>query len=212
MMANTAFVLVGSNAEYIEMNGQYVFTLRYHAYSDEEIRQLPPHVCPFSHVTVMYKKESVLDAGGYDENAHTFEDHLLWSKLIQKGKVCNLTETLVKVRFNPESLTIDEKWRGKRFKSLKYEAIRKGQINPEAGNEILKIVRHQDVARIKKASYHSLLAKKYLWDNYKPQNARQNIYQLIKTYPFKAEGYILLALSVLPRGIVATLHKRLLRK
>ncbi|MEI9943378.1 MAG: glycosyltransferase [Chitinophagaceae bacterium] len=115
LIANPDYILIGAEEDYIDMNGEYLFTLKHQAYSDAEIRQLNQIVCPFSHVTVMYKKCEVIAAGGYDSRAHNFEDHLLWLKLISRGKVCNLSQPLVKYRFNPESVTIDEKWRGGRF-------------------------------------------------------------------------------------------------
>lgn len=207
MEANPDYVLVGSNAEYIDMHGEHIFSYQCAGYSNDEIHSLSINRCPFLHVAVMYHKRPVIDAGGYDENAHSFEDHLLWAKLIQKGKVCNLPERLVIVRFNPESLTIDEKWRGKRFNQLKYEAIQKGTITKNEGDEILAIIRQQDISSIKKGSYYSLLAKKYLWNNYDPQKARKNVQQLIKACPLKPEAYILLALSFFPAQLVRMIYR-----
>ena len=152
-----------------------------------------------------------MEAGGYDENAHTFEDHLLWVNLVKKGKLCNLPEVLVKVRFNPESLTIDEKWRGKRFKKLKYDAIQRGCITRDEGDEILAIIRNQDVSRIKKGAYYSLLAKKYLWNNHDAPQARKNIRFIIRTSPLKMEAYILFAISFLPGKLIRAIYQRRLR-
>lgn len=207
MEANPDYVLSGSNAEYIDMNGEYIFSFECAAFTDDEIRSLSGSRCPFLHVSVMYHKHDVMEAGGYDENAHTFEDHLLWATLIQRGKVCNLPEKLVKVRFNPESLTIDEKWRGKRFNQLKYTALQNRHITKNEGDEILSIIREQDTARIKKGSYYSLLAKKYLWNNYNPGKARRNIQQLIRINPLKPEAYLLLALSFFPAPLVKAIYK-----
>src|SRR3546814_4737901 len=63
----------------------------------------------FIHSSVMYKKNNIVQNGGYSENAHHFEDHILWLKILQQGKAFNLSQPLIKVRLNPESITIDEK-------------------------------------------------------------------------------------------------------
>jgi glycosyltransferase involved in cell wall biosynthesis len=207
MQAHPDYILIGSEEDYIDVNSQYIFTSKYTAYSDEEIRSLPSSVCPFSHVSVMYRRQDVLDAGAYDNNAHTFEDHLLWLKLIQKGKVCNLRHPLVKYRFNPESITIDEKWRGKAFIELKYACLRKGFITQEEGDRLRQIVRAQEFSKLKRGAYYSLIAKKYLWDNYHPARARAYLSKLIKYYPARPGTYFLYLASFLPRNIISLLYK-----
>jgi glycosyltransferase involved in cell wall biosynthesis len=207
MLANPEYILTGTEADYIDMNGEYVFTLKYRGYSDTEIRSLEPTVCPFSHVTVMYKKDEVVSAGGYDNNAYTFEDHLLWLHLVKRGKVCNLPQLLVRVRFNPESVTIDERWRGRSFNELKYACLRKGFVTSEEGDRLRSIVRKQDSDKIKKGAYYSLIAKKYLWDNYNPARARKNLGKLINYYPAKPHTYFLYMVSFLPRDIISFLYR-----
>ncbi|MBL0183798.1 MAG: glycosyltransferase [Chitinophagaceae bacterium] len=201
------YVLVGSDAAYVDRNGDFVFLLAYPAYSDAEIKNLPIAICPFSHVTVMYRKQAALEAGMYDVNAHSFEDHLLWHKLMKKGKVSNLKETLMKVRFSPGSLTIDDEWRGKEFKKLKQAAIRNTAVSPEDGEKILGIIRRQNSEKTKTGAYYSLLAKKYLFNNHNIPRARQNIRKLIQTYPVKLQGYLLYGLSLLPESLLKTLYK-----
>ena len=153
------------------------------------------------------KKDEVINAGGYDNNAFTFEDHLLWLKLIKRGKVCNLRQALVKVRFNPESVTIDEKWRGKSFNELKYACLHEGAITAEEGDRLRMIVKKQDSEKIKKGAYYSLIAKKYLWDNYHPGKARKNLGKLMNYYPAKPGTYFLYLISFLPRNVISFLYR-----
>jgi glycosyltransferase involved in cell wall biosynthesis len=208
MEANPAYILSGSDAEYIDRDGAYIFSFQCSAHTDEEIRKLPSSTCPFLHVAVIFKKNAVLEAGGYNEDAHTFEDHLLWAVLVKKGKVCNLPVSLVNVRINPESVTIDESWRGSRFRLLKYRAIRNGKITKNDAEELLQIIRQQDNSGIKNGSYYSLLAKKYLWNNYHPQKARQNIRYLIRIHPLNVEAYLMWSLSFLPPALVKAIYSR----
>ncbi len=201
------YVLAGSDAAYVDQNGDFVFTLVYPAYTDEEIKKLPEEVCPFSHATVMYRKQAVLEVGMYDINAHSFEDHLLWHKLMKKGRMCNIKEALVKVRFSPESLTIDDEWRGKEFRKLKQAAIHNTTLSREDGERILRIIREQNSEKTKTGAYYSLLAKKYLFNNYNIPRARENIRRLIQIYPVKIQGYLLYGLSLLPQPVIKIMYK-----
>ncbi len=111
LTANTSYSLVGASVDYIDVTGHYVFTYHPTGRNSEEMHRLVYRVCPFIHSSVFYKKEAVLRMGGYNEHAYTFEDHLLWAKLLKQENACNLQEVLIKVRLNPESVTIDERWR-----------------------------------------------------------------------------------------------------
>jgi GT2 family glycosyltransferase len=117
--AQPACLVVGSDAEYISENGDHLFDFQCSGHSHAEILEKLYSVCPFIHSGVMYRKDAILQAGGYSLFAYNFEDHLLWVQLLRSGKCANLPEALIKVRINPNSVTIDEKWRGRRFRRLK---------------------------------------------------------------------------------------------
>ena len=54
--------------------------------------------CPFNHVTVMYKKSSVLAAGNYQDWFWN-EDYYLWIRMALKNqRFANLPEILVNIR------------------------------------------------------------------------------------------------------------------
>ena len=101
MMKNPQYIIVGSDAEYVDMHGDYVFTCNMPAYTCEEIQELAIKQCPFIHAAVMFRKDFIVQAGGYDEQAFAFEDHMLWVKCIKLGKTCNLPQVLLQVRLNP---------------------------------------------------------------------------------------------------------------
>ncbi len=204
---NPDHIIVGSDADYMDMNGEYVFTCGLPAYSNEEIQDLAFHKCPFIHSAVLFRKAFVLQAGGYNENAYAFQDHLLWAMVIKQGKAGNLRQKLILVRLCPESTSIDEKWRTKRFRQIKHDSIERGYITEEEGKEILGILKKQNNNKIKKGSYYSLLAKKYLFNNYDRPKARENIFQLIQIYPMRIQGYLLYGLSLLPKYVMKMLYK-----
>lgn len=201
------YVLTGCDAEYILENGEYLFSFKCIAHSNEEIQRNMYVYCPFIHSSVMYKKHEVIKAGGYNAHAHNFEDYLLWTALAKMGKMQNLREPLIKVRFNPASVTIDEKWRGDRFRRLKRAATTRGSITREEGDEILSIIKKQDISKIKEGAYHALCGKKFLADNYQPSKARTHMRRAISIRPLRLDNYLLYAVSYMPESFIAWLHK-----
>jgi glycosyltransferase involved in cell wall biosynthesis len=202
------YVLVGSDAEYILENGDFLFNFKCIAHSDEEIKNKLYVYCPFIHSSVMYRRDEVIKAGGYNIHAHNFEDYLLWTNLAKIGKMQNLRETLIKVRLNAASATIDEKWRGERFRQLKRQATTRGAITEEEGNELFEIIRRQDIHKIKQGAYHALCGKKFLANNYQPKKARSHVRKAITIKPLRFDNYLLYALSYFPAPIIAWLHKQ----
>ena len=208
LVKHPEYIIVGSCADYIDMNGDFIFTSRLAAHSNEEIQELEVNRCPFIHSSVMFRKQPIIQAGGYNTNAYAFEDHLLWSKVIGQGKAHNLPQALLKVRLNPGSISIDEKWRTRRFREIKSDSIRKGNITETEGRELLEILKAQDSPKIKEGSYYSLLGKKYLWDNHQPVKARANLKKAIRIHPGRMDSYAIIVLSFFPKDFINWLYKQ----
>lgn len=208
MQTHPDHVLIGSEEDYIDRNGDYLFTLTCPGYTDAELRSLDPELCPFSHTSVLFRKEVVLKAGGYYHRGHSFEDHMLWLKVIQMGKVANLPVSLVKYRFNPGSMTIDEKWRGKRFLRLKANLLHRGFATEEEHLELTAIMQSQDLRPIKEGAYYALCGKKFLFNNYKPGKARAHLASAIRSRPSRMDNYALYLLSFFPQSFLSWLYGR----
>ena len=59
---------------------------------------------PFNHVTVMFRKQAILESGNYQDMPY-FEDYWLWVRILQKGYVVkNIEQVLVNVRAGAEML------------------------------------------------------------------------------------------------------------
>lgn len=66
--------------------------------TNDEIHRFAKKRCPFNHVSVMYKKQSVLEAGNYS-NQYRLEDYYLWVRMLMNNSTCkNIDEPLVFVR------------------------------------------------------------------------------------------------------------------
>jgi glycosyltransferase involved in cell wall biosynthesis len=210
-----SYLVTGSDAEYISENGEHLFDFRCPGHSHKEILKNLYRICPFIHSGVMYRKLPVLEAGGYSPLAHNFEDYFLWVRLASRGenrtggKFSNLPESLIKVRINPDSVTIDEKWRGRQFRRLKKEIIRRGVITEAEGAELLTIIRRQEVRKVKEGAYHALCGKKFLADNYHPSKARWHVSRAIHANPMRMDNYAILVVSFLPEKFIKWLYRRI---
>jgi len=202
MEENPDYMVAGSSADYIDQSGGYVFTSYPNAYTDPEIKAVLKKTCPFIHSSVIYRKAAIIKHGGYNQHAHSFEDHLLWQTVLAEGKGINFHEPLIQVRLNPESITIDEQWRPKAFHVIKNSVIEANEITAEQGEQLLRIIHSQNNRQLKQSAYHSLLAKKFLWNNYQPQKARQNLDKVIAQNRLHWKSYCFYALSFLPKPVL----------
>jgi glycosyltransferase involved in cell wall biosynthesis len=200
------FIICGCAADYITEEGDFVFTYQPPGFLYEDLLASYKNKCPFIHSGVMYVKDAIVQAGGYNEHAHTFEDHLLWSQLLKTAKGCNLPEVLLRVRLNPQSVTIDERWRPQRFNEIKANAIASCTISKQDGLALQQILQQQDNSVTKLAAYHSLLGKKYLWDNFQPGSARAHIKKAIRIRPAGIKNYAFFLLSFLPGPLVKKIY------
>jgi glycosyltransferase involved in cell wall biosynthesis len=201
------YSIIGSAVDYMDAEGHYIFTHHPEGHLNEEIQQLKYSICPFIHSSVFYKKDVVVNNGGYNEHAYTYEDHFLWVNILKNEKACNLSHPLIKVRLNPESITIDEKWRTKKFRSIKYSTLKKRSITASEGSELVQIGDKQFSAKIKEGSYYALCGKKFLLNNYQPEKARLNMVRAIALHPFRLDNYLLYTISYFPERFIAWLHK-----
>ncbi|HTD93731.1 MAG TPA: glycosyltransferase [Chitinophagaceae bacterium] len=195
-------VIVGSSVDYIDQDGEFVFTFSPPAFTNQEIQEVKLRTCPFIHSGVLYNKDVVKRKGGYNHHAHSFEDHLLWLSILGEGKAINLPQSLIKVRLNPGSMTIDERWRPRQFHRIKNKALRTQSISAWDGQQLLKIIGAQNVIRIKEGAYYSLLAKKFLWNNYQPQKARKNLKMAMGRNRLHWKSYCFYLISFLPQPVL----------
>ncbi len=79
--------------------------------SHDEIVRFAKHRNPLNHMTVVFRKEAVLDAGGY-QAMNGFEDYYLWMRMLQKGKkFANLPQIVVKARTGRSMIARRQGWR-----------------------------------------------------------------------------------------------------
>ena len=190
--------IIGSSVDYIDQDGEYIFTFSAPGPTSLHIDTIKWQTCPFIHSSVMYQKETVLKNDGYNPLAHSFEDHLLWLSILKNGNGYNIQEPLIKVRLNPDSITIDENWRPRKFHIIKNKVLQKESITEDEGRQLQHILESQNTREIKEGAYHALLAKKFLWNNYEPLKARAHLKKSIAHNKWHWKSYILFVSSFLP--------------
>jgi len=92
--------IVGSYVEEFIDNIENVVSLRKVPTRKEDIIKYSKKRNPFSHPSVMFKKQSVLASGGYQES-YLSEDYNLWVRMIINKCICqNIDEALVYMRID----------------------------------------------------------------------------------------------------------------
>ena len=90
-------ILGGNISEFVDDETNIV-SYRLLPVADKELKKFLKKRCPFNHMTVMFKKESILKAGGYLD-WHFNEDYYLWIRMFLKQAIfANTGTVLVNVR------------------------------------------------------------------------------------------------------------------
>ena len=90
--------IVGSHIDEFEDSPDNIVARRTVPITDKEIKKYQKRRDGFNHMTVMYKKKAVLDAGNY-QSCPLMEDTYLWVRMMKNGVKCkNIDESLVYAR------------------------------------------------------------------------------------------------------------------
>ena len=83
----------GNISEFID-DENHIIGYRIVPQTDEELKKYAKKRCPFNHATVMFKKKSLIEAGGYID-WHYNEDYYLWIRMMLKSAVFSNTGTVL---------------------------------------------------------------------------------------------------------------------
>ena len=99
---NPALDICGSHIAEFEDTPDRIVARRTVPITDEEIKKYQKRRDGFNHMTVMYKKSKVLEAGNY-QSCMLMEDTYLWVRMILAGCVCmNIDDDLVFARIGKD--------------------------------------------------------------------------------------------------------------
>ena len=97
---NPNLVLVGSNIDEFTHNHSSILSVKQMPLDSESIKRFSKLRNPFNHPTVIFRKEAVVEVGGYIEMPF-FEDYYLWLRLLKHfgaESTLNINENLVSMR------------------------------------------------------------------------------------------------------------------
>lgn len=91
--------------------GKNILSTKYFPQTVEENEKYSRKRCPVEHPAVIFKKQSVLNAGGY-QHCLLFEDYHLWARMFVNGaKFYNLQEPLLYFRMTEDSFNRRGGWK-----------------------------------------------------------------------------------------------------
>ena len=102
LQSNPDHVLVGSAIRFIDDTSRTIGS-RHYPETDTEIKSRLVVVNCIAQPTVMARRQTLIDAGGYTDEFSDAEDYALWVRAARFGKFHNLAEPLVAYRIHPEA-------------------------------------------------------------------------------------------------------------
>ncbi len=94
--------ITGSHIDEFEDTPETIVAQRIVPTTDAEIKKYQKRRDAFNHMTVMYKKKAVLDAGNY-QSCPLMEDTYLWVRMMKNGAKCmNVDDSLVYARIGKD--------------------------------------------------------------------------------------------------------------
>lgn len=127
---NSELGICGSQIDEFEDTPDRIIARRVVPTNHDDIVEYQKRRDAFNHMTVMYKKKAVLDAGNY-EPCPLMEDTYLWVRMIMNGVKCkNIDEPLVYVRIGHDMFKRRGSWSYfKKYKSGRKMVLETGYIS-----------------------------------------------------------------------------------
>jgi tetratricopeptide (TPR) repeat protein len=124
--------LVGCAVEFIGPSGERLGVQRVHR---EPIDRLLTHHNWFNHSATAFRQECLERVGSYRETFRYAQDHDLWLRIAEKYEVACMAEPLVRIRFNPDSISALNKTYQRAYSDL---AVELAQQRRETGQDVLE--------------------------------------------------------------------------
>jgi glycosyltransferase involved in cell wall biosynthesis len=205
-------VACGSWADIIDKEGDYVYTGQTIINKDEikdffrkSISDRLPNT-PFFHSSVIFRKEAFIRVGGYSEYMRRSQDVVLFNKMNKIGNCHNISAVLIKYRIVPGA-TGGRKMARRLLGELLIKAINEEPIDDKLVNALEESLDKSDM-NDREFNYFLFLAKKRLFNNFLPGEARKNLMQAIQIKIYKPTPYFLLAVSFLPSSLIHFIHNQ----
>ncbi len=160
LIKNPDIDIVGAWIDEFEENVDNIKSTRKLPENHDEIFRFAKSRNPINHPVAMFRKQAVLDAGGY-QHFPLFEDYYLWVRMLMNGaKFYNIQESLLFFRFSPEMFKRRGGWKYATTELKFQNKIRR--MDFISYPRFFKNVLLRFVARIIPNSFRSCIYKKIL--------------------------------------------------
>lgn len=109
LLAHPHCVMIGSRVMLVDPDGSPIREICDEQTHEEIDSALISHGWPLVHPAVTMRTQAVRDIGGYAEKYRTNQDHDLFLRLAEHGRVVNLPDLLLHYRQHPESISMGNK-------------------------------------------------------------------------------------------------------
>lgn len=199
---NTNCVALGTWGLMIDQDGLPLQKMKMPLQRETIWQELQHGASPFIHGSIMFRKNAVLECGGYDDRMITAQDWHLWTKMYQVGKMTNLSDILYRHRLSPEAITTMTPQMGKLKRAVLEKYLETGKMTSENA-ESLRFLKKDLSQREKNALYHIRVGKALIEGNWEPLLARQHFWQSIRLMPYNYISWVNFALCFLPHSWVS---------
>jgi len=201
MENHSEYVAIGTWANYISKDGEFLFTWKPPCKS-EDLKKGLPNICPFVHSSVMMRTDALKIVGGYKDVGRYFyqEDLLLWIDLAKKGELYNIPEALVKYRVTPSSI----QQRSHNYFSYQMEIVKKYYEIGKLDYKKINLIKSEwgiIPEKLKQGNYYAKIGSIYLNQNFNRKLAQKNLFKALKYNLLNKKALINLLLSMLPQNI-----------
>ncbi len=195
MLTNPSCVLAGSNVDFLDVNGQFLYTSNF-ATDNETIKGKLPDV-EIVHSVAIFKKSAFFIGQQYPEEIFQhFEDRILFNRLSVYGDFFNLPESLLAYRLVPSSISNLNSNRVKRLKKVSDQIILNNFTITDAN--IREVESITNISKKKKlANYHLRIGSIHLKKN-KKSDAAKHFSRSLFYNPLVWQTYLKLIACTLP--------------
>jgi hypothetical protein len=118
-------VCVGGAYEVIDARGRRIDLVRPPEVPEQVLAAALEGRSPICHPAALYRRDRVVAAGGYDPAVPVAQDYDLWLRLMDTGRLANLSEVVLRLRYHTNSVSEREQAKQIAFAARLCEAARR---------------------------------------------------------------------------------------
>jgi glycosyltransferase involved in cell wall biosynthesis len=162
--------LVGAQVDWVDAPGNTIRHFEYPTGHDAIVERLKTKNS-FGHGSVMARRDTLLELGGYREIFRLAQDYDLWLRLVEEHRAANLPETLYKMRFSARMASVARNSEQNAYadlaRQLAAERAERGEEQTDAGAAAAAIAaryrKNPLTRRVERSRNYVAWAERLLW-------------------------------------------------